>query len=52
MDAKREKLVVEKAETEMRAALAALALERHDLERDREYLRRRIDEEDARLARE
>ena len=50
MDAKREKLVVERAEAEMRAALAALALERYDLEHEGEYLTRRISEEDARLA--
>ena len=52
MDARRERLVVERAEAEMRASLAALALERHDLECEREYLTRRIGEEDARLARE
>lgn len=52
MDAKREKLVVEKTAAEVETALAALSLERYDLERESEYLRRRIDEEDARLSRE
>lgn len=50
-DTTRTALVSEKTEHELLAAIAAARLEKLVLERENEFLKRRIAEEDARLAR-
>lgn len=49
-DKERDALVVSRLIAEIGAASAALALERHDLEQEQGYLKRRIAEEDERLS--
>lgn len=51
LDPARAALVSEMTEHELLAAIAAAKLEKLDLERENEFLRSRVAEEDARLAR-
>lgn len=50
MDKERNRLVASKLAADIGAASAALDLERHDLEREREFLEKRLAEEDERLS--
>lgn len=50
MTAERERLVCAETEAKLRAKLAELERERYDLEQRTAFLKRRIAEEDARLA--
>lgn len=51
VDVDRKRLVVEKTAADVVAAIAAVNIERYDLEQERGYLKRRIAEEDERLSR-